>query len=290
METKLRVDLPDQLPAHVANHVSQLLGRADALRTAAGGDADSPLARAAGRYEAQINGLCNGQVPTDISYGQGSSVSIITEKKVLPNGVARQTQVIAVKKADPRLVYDGRGVTVRREYVPPAKSQSIKEYADATADERVRREATPIREPFFGQTRNAATAIGNAVAGLLGLYGAEIQPPVTLEDTRRAAEMTREEIHGEVTRNLAPRVHPADISDAEARLLIDDAYDAADRSNAAAYAHVKADIAVVPTDTGFSAVSTSAAQDCAAYYRAAGATNDQIREFIGPEAASLIGL
>lgn len=290
MEAKFLADLPDQLPAHLANHISQLSGKADALRAAAGGVSNSPLARAADRYEAQIHHLCNGEVPADISYGRGTAVSFRTEEIRLPNGVARQTQVIAVKRADPRLVYDGRSVDVRREFVPPAQSKSIPEYADATADLRVRREIAPVREPFFGPNRNAATAIGNAIVGLFGLYGAEIQPPVTLEDTRRAAEMTRREIHGEVTRALASRVQPADISDAEVRLLVDDAYDAADRSDAAAYAHVQADIAVVPTDTGFSAVSTSATLDCAAHYRAAGASDEFIRDMIGPEAASLIGL
>lgn len=290
MEAKIRLDLPDQLPDHVAGHISILAGRADALRTAAGGASDSPLAQAADRLEATIDHLCNAQVPADTSYGRGTSVSFLTEEMRLPNGVARQTQVIAIHKADPRFVYDGRGAVSRREYIAPLKSQSIKEYADATADLRVRREATPIREPLFGQNRDAATALGNAIAGLLGLYGAEIQPPVTLEDTRRAAEMTRGEIHGEVTRNLTSRVKPADISDAEAQTLVDAAYQAADRSEAAAYAHVQADAAVVPTDTGFSVVSTSAAFDCAAYYRAAGASDEFIRGVIGPEAASLIGL
>lgn len=290
MEAKIRLDLPDQLPAHVASHISQLAGRVDALRAAAGGVADSPLTRAAERLDATIHHLCNGEVPADISFGRGTSVSFLTEELRLPNGVARQTQVVAIKKADPRLVYDGRGAVARREYVAPAKSQSINDFADATADLRIRREATPFREPFFGQTRNAATALGNAVAGLLGVYGAEIQPPVTLEDTRSAAEMTRREIHGEVTRTLASRVHPADISDAETQALVDAAYEAADRSESAAYTHVQADIAVVPTNTGFSAVSTSAVLDCIEHYRAAGASNSQICEFIGPEAASLIGL
>lgn len=290
MEAKIRLDLPDQLPVYVADHISLLLGRADALRHAAGGASDSPLAQAADRLEATIDHLCNAQVPTDISYGRGTSVSFVTEENRLPKGVARQTQVVAVKTADSQLVYDGRGAVARREYVAPSKSQSIPEYADATADLRVRREAMPIRESLFGQNRDVATALGNAVAGLLGLYGAEIQPAVTLENTRRAAETTRREIHGEVTRNLSSRVKPADISDAEAQTLVDAAYQAADRSEEAAYAHVQADAAIVPTDTGFSVVSMGAAQDCAQHYRAAGASDEFIRDVIGPEAASLIGL